>query len=667
MPRSDAPDLTSIPARRRLLFTAAMLLIPVLFFVLLEGGLRLFGYGDDYPLFEPIEGYPQYLVQNREVARRYFAQQANVPTALHDVFDAQKGDDEFRIFVQGGSSAAGFPFYHGGAFSRMLEHRLQKTFPDRKIEIVNTAMAAVNSYTLLDLADEIIEQSPDAVLIYAGHNEYYGALGVGSTESLGQFRGLVNTYLDLRQLRTVQLLRSALAGAAGLFAGDDEGGDGGTLMARMVGEQVIPYGSAAYDLGLRQFRDNLSDLLAKYERAGIPVFVATLASNERDQRPFETVFAEGTDREAWQQAVARGVEALGQGDVATARTAFAEATALDSLAADAFFALGRATEAAGDTAAARDAYVAARDRDALRFRAPEVFNQIIRDEAAEHGATVVDAQANIRRAAPGGTIGEAHMLEHLHPTVDGYFLIADAFYDALREAGAIGDWSRAVADDVARNDLLLTPADSLVGILRVRRLKSDWPFVERGANVPRGDTFTVRTGFDEVVDALYKSEETWLEATEKLATYYEQEGNLDRAIQAREAMIASYPMLARPRVGLGGLYLRAGRTADAQQNFEAALEREPRSAPALSMLGAIELERQNTTTAIDYLERARALAPRDPQVLYNLSGAYALSQRFDDARATAEALLRIQPNHARGRALLASLPPSSANGGSPNS
>ena len=631
-----------------------MLLIPVLFFVGLEAGLRLFGYGDDYPLFEPIEGYPQYLVQNRDVARRYFAQQANVPTALHDVFDAEKGADEFRIFVQGGSTAAGFPFYHGGAFSRMLEHRLQETFPDRKIEVVNTAMAAVNTYTLLDLADEIIEQSPDAVLVYAGHNEYYGALGVGSTESLGPFRGLVNTYLQLRRFRTVQLLRDALAGAAGLFA-DGDTGDGGTLMARMVGEQTIPYGSSTYDLGLRQFRSNLSDLLATYERAGIPVFVATLASNERDQPPFETVFAPATDHEAWQAAMTRGVEALERGEAGAARAAFGAAVALDSLAAAGFYALGRASEAAGDTADAREAFIAARDRDALRFRAPEAFNAIIREEAAEHGATVVEAQANLRRAAPGGTIGAEHMLEHLHPTVDGYFLLADAFYDALQTAGAIGSWDRPVAEGAARNDLLLTPADSLVGLLRVRRLKSDWPFVERGAD------FTVRTDFDRVVEALYESEETWLEATEKLATYYEREGELGRAVRAREAMIASYPMLAQPYIGLGGLYVRAGQNAEAQRRFEAALERDPRSATALSMLGAIELERRNTTVAIDYLERARARAPRNAQVLYNLSGAYALAERFGEARATAEALLRVQPDHAPGRALLASLPPAQSN------
>lgn len=637
-----------------------MLLIPVLFFVLLEGGLRLAGYGNDYPLFKPLEEDPRYLVRNSEVARRYFAQQANVPAALHDVFAADKGDDEYRIFVQGGSTAAGFPFYHGGAFSRMLEHRLQQTFPDRTIEVVNTAMDAVNSYTLLDLADEIIAQQPDAVLIYAGHNEYYGALGVGSTESLGRFRRLVNTYLRLRRFRTVQLLRNALAGIARRFASDDGGSDSSTLMARMVSDQAIPYGSPSYDLGLQQFRANLSDLLAKYERAGIPVFIATLASNERDQRPFENVFAPGTDKAAWRRVYDRGVEALRRGDVAEARAAFTEATRMDSLAADGFYALARVEEAAGDTAAAHEAFIAARDRDALRFRAPEAFNAIIREAAAAHGAIVVEAQANIRRAAPGGTIGAEHMLEHLHPTVDGYFLIANAFYDALRAAGVIGEWSRPIAEYAARRDIPLTPVDSLVGILRVRRLKAHWPFVPRGTSAARSDTFTVRTEFDRIVLALYEDTEPWLEAMGQLATYYERMGELDQAIRVRKAVVAAYPEFAQPYLGLGGIYLRAGRTGEAERFFEKAAEREPRSAAPLSMLGVVALQRHNTTQAIDYLERARALDPRNTQTLYNLSVAYALTQRLAEARATAEALLRVQPDHAQGRALLARLTPTHA-------
>ncbi len=653
---SDAFSATP-PRTQRLVFTGLMLLIPVLFFVLLEGGLRLGGYGDDYPLFIPIEGYPEYLVQNREVARRYFAQQENVPTALHDVFDAEKSEREVRLFVQGGSTAAGFPFYHGGAFSRMLEHRLQQTFPDRKIEVVNTAMAAVNSYTLLDFADEIIAQQPDAVLIYAGHNEYYGALGVGSTESLGSFRGLVNTYLRLRRFRTVQLLRAGLSGAVGLVGGEAEGSGQGTLMARMVGEQVIPYGSPEYELGLQQFRSNLSDLLTKYDRSGIPVFVSTIASNERDQRPFETVFADDTDEAAWQRTYRSGVEALGRGEAQVARTTLEEATQMDSLAADGFYALGRAREAAGDTASAQTAYVAARDRDALRFRAPEAFNQIIRDEAAEHGATLVDAQAAIRRAAPGGIVGQEHMLEHLHPTVDGYFLIADAFYDTLRETRFLGDWPQAVPDNIARQTLLLTPADSLVGVLRVRKLLGGWPFQPRDAPKRNLDTMTVRTEFDRIVQSLYNTEVTWLEATERLATYYEQEGQNRLAIQAREAMVASYPMLAEPHLGLGGLHLRARRLDEAERYFKEAARLDPEPATPLSMLGAIALEQGRTAEAIALLERSKAFDAVDPQMLYNLSGAYALSRRYDEARQTVTSLLALYPNHTGGQQLLASLPP----------
>jgi len=42
-------------------------------------------------------------------------------------------------------------------------------------------MAAVTSYVLLDFADEIIAQRPDAIVIYTGHNEYLGIGGVGSS------------------------------------------------------------------------------------------------------------------------------------------------------------------------------------------------------------------------------------------------------------------------------------------------------------------------------------------------------------------------------------------------------------------------------------------------------------------------------------------------------
>src|SRR5690606_4088376 len=100
---------------------------------------------------------------------------------------------------------------------------------------------------------------------------------------------------------------------------------------------------------------------------------------------------------------------------------------------------------------------------------------------------------------------------------------------------------------------------------------------------------------------------------------------LERAIQARAAVVAAYPEFAQPYLGLGGVYLRAGYIDEAGRLFDEAARRDPRSAAPLTMLGVVALQRRNTTQAIDYLERARALDPRNTQILYNLSVAYTLS------------------------------------------
>src|SRR5690606_33257531 len=129
----------------------------------------------------------------------------------------------------------------------------------------------------------------------------------------------------------------------------------------------------------------------------------------------------------------------------------------------------------------------------------------------------------------------------------------------------------------------------------------------------------------------------------------------------REAVVAAYPEFAQPYLGLGGVYLRAGRTAEAERLFEEAAERDPRAFAPLSMLGVVALQRGDPARAIGYLERARTLDPTNAETLYNLSVAYALARRFDEARATAEVLLRARPDHAQGRALLARLAQAPAN------
>ena len=83
--------------------------------------------------------------------------------------------------------------------------------PGRLVEMVNLGTSAVNSYTLYDQIPEILEQKPDAIFIYTGHNEFYGALGVGSSEQFGAYPGFVRTCLKMQRLKTFMLVRDGIA------------------------------------------------------------------------------------------------------------------------------------------------------------------------------------------------------------------------------------------------------------------------------------------------------------------------------------------------------------------------------------------------------------------------------------------------------------------------
>ena len=195
-------------AGRRALFIAVTALTPLLLFGLVEGTLRLLWKGGDIPAFEPaVTNSTTLLAPSPRVARRYFAGEAMPPAPPTDVFAADKSAHALRLFVLGESTAAGFPYPHNGTFSRVVRDALHDVLPNDSIEVVNVGIAATNSYTLVDLTNDVLAQHPDGVLIYAGHNEYYGALGVGSTIRTGSSPRLVRASLAAQRWRTVRLLR----------------------------------------------------------------------------------------------------------------------------------------------------------------------------------------------------------------------------------------------------------------------------------------------------------------------------------------------------------------------------------------------------------------------------------------------------------------------------
>ena len=118
-----------------------------------------------------------------------------------------------------------------------------------------------------------------------GHNEFYGAMGVASSQNTGGSRVIIKLALWLKEYRTYQLLRNTLAKISKTFSTDKET-QAGTLMEKMVQKKHIGYGSDVYEKGLTQFEGNLNDILHMITDANVPVIVGTITSNLKDQRPF---------------------------------------------------------------------------------------------------------------------------------------------------------------------------------------------------------------------------------------------------------------------------------------------------------------------------------------------------------------------------------------------
>ena len=249
-----------------------------------------------------------------------------------------------------------------------------------------------------------------------------------------------------------------------------------------------------------------------------------------------------------------------------------------------------------------------------------------REVAATCGATVVETQEALAAASTGGILGHELILEHLHPNIEGYLRIADAYYEALRSAGAIGEWRTPVPLEHARRELLVTAFDSLVGSLNVRVLANRWPFQPPGVVKP--DTFRVTTLVDSLGLEYLRGRQTWADAVAKLGIRYEEQGDYASALRASLALAQQQPYRARPYILAGNLLLKMQRPAAAYQAFVAAEEREP-SVETRRALGRLLLTARRPVEAIPWLRGVVELDDADPAALYDLAVAYAAAGRFD--------------------------------------
>lgn len=443
--KKNATDQVRLSGFKKLLFNVILISLPFIILLIIEIFLRIFNYGENYRLFVDFPGhdYSAYRFINPDIGRKYF-QRISYNRPCGDMFLKEKPENGFRIFVLGSSTVLGFPYDQNLMFTRILQDRLQDCYPDKKIEVINTAITAINSFTLLDYTDDILKEKPDAILIYAGHNEFYGALGAGSVEQAVKSRNLTILHMRLSSLRLYQLLQVIISNISKKMSDDSkEESAKGTLMKRIAQTKDIAYKSRIYKAGMEFYRKNMQQLLKKAGRKNIPVFLSEVCSNVKDLKPFCSV-----KTEKYPAALDIYNDALQKESEGNARTA-------------------------------KPLFYSAKDLDCIRFRASEDVNDIIRQLAEKYHAYLIPMEKEyFEKASPDQLIGYNLITEHVHPNISGYFLMADAFFKGITNSAVLGKPNPLYykSSSYYRKNWGYTELDSLAGVHLVNILLSDWPF-----------------------------------------------------------------------------------------------------------------------------------------------------------------------------------------------
>jgi tetratricopeptide (TPR) repeat protein len=606
MPENE-PRIT--PRRRRLYRALALVVVPLVLLGALEGGLRLAGFG--YSTRWVIRhGEGNAWIPNHAFTWPYLGPalgRAPFPFYMQD-----KQPDTCRVFVIGGSAAVGVPD-PAFNFARALDVMCDAQLASPKIEIINTAITAVNSHVMLPVVRAAADHQPDVFLVYMGNNEVIGPFGAGTVATgFTRDRKVIRLLVTMRSMRIGQAIEAAMRAA-----GAGNRAQRWQQIAMFINHHVAaddPKLQGVYD----HFRANLVDICRAGRAAGADVVLCTVAVNLRDCPPFASLHTAGlSDGQLarWQAAFDRGVAAQAAGDHTDALATFADAAEYDDAYAELAFRMGQCAEAMGDIDAAAEHYQRACDLDGLRIRADSTINRIIREVAAAEGATLIDVEKQLRRSHP--LPGDDLFYEHVHFTFEGNYEVADAIVEPLQAVMA----SRFA--HVARNDAPLPGVDECGEALGLSDLYRMDMAVAMSAMMDE-PPFTFQFDFEERSRRRH-------EALRMRERQLPERQTIDSAYRTVVRALGERPEDLAIMMHTIDLISRRGETHKAVAMYEQLIQVIPNASPMRCSLVRLLIELGEYDRAMQQLRTAGRLDPGDPWIFFAIGNVLEHRGRMNDA------------------------------------
>jgi tetratricopeptide (TPR) repeat protein len=395
---------------------------------LTEGLLRLTGQFTIPPLVIPAESSQgvDWVQINPGVATRFFSgsvkgRHIQMPTIFADRFTRVKPDNEFRIFVLGGSSVQGYPYPYNVAFPALLEIILNNMLAGKTCTVMNCGVTALNSYALIEFTDELLDYDPDLLVVYSGHNEFYGVFGSGSALSFSRNRRVTRCIMHLQKQALYQAFRTVITRLRGE---NNQTGPETGLIEVMAREQSIPSDSETVKATLQTYEENLGDICDRAAASLVPVMLCTVVSNREGLSPMHAI-AQHPDK-SLEKLVNTGLTHLATRNGHDLLETGKQLIDRDPDYAWGYYLLGKAQLLLNETSSGCDNLVRASDLDGLRFRAHSGQEKIIMrmGSAPNDPVESVDLRQVFAEASGHGCPGYDLFVDHVHPTAYGHFLIA---------------------------------------------------------------------------------------------------------------------------------------------------------------------------------------------------------------------------------------------------
>jgi len=126
----------------------------------------------------------------------------------------------------------------------------------------------------------------------------------------------------------------------------------------------------------------------------------------------------------------------------------------------------------------------AKDLDALRFRAPEKINEIIKRLAEKLIVGLINVDSILMQTSPDGIVGNNLTVDHLHPSLSGYLLMGKIYLKQLKEMVSCLLIKRLQItdnqqDSIVTHNFAFSRLDTVISNIRLIGLLNDWPFVDK--------------------------------------------------------------------------------------------------------------------------------------------------------------------------------------------